>query len=264
MKELQLEKCDQEQQQMVEGLVERYQNQFYLPGDRLEVTPVISHTITLKRDATIVNERQRRFPDIQRVKMQEEVKELEEMGVITQSMSVYNSRAFFVPKKDDTGKKVGERMVVDYRELNKQTEVEEFPIPLIDEILDDFGGNKYFTILDIKSAYYQIELTPECRHLTAFTAPYAKYQFNRVPMGLAGAPLTFQKAVNTIFRDLLGKGVNAYMDDVAISAKTRQEHDRLLQIVFERLENNKFKLRVNKCWAESGPKLEKVLEKNVG
>lgn len=245
--ELELDNCNSEQAQTIKRLVDRYPDQFYIQGDKLEKTDIIKHIITLKPGAIIVNQKQRRLPDSMKELMHKEIRDLEEMGVINESMSVYNSRAFFVPKKNDEGKKVGDRMVIDYRELNKQTEVEEFPIPLIDEILDDFSGCKYFTILDIKSAYYQIELTPECRHLTAFTAPYGKYEFNRVPMGLAGAPLTFQKAVNTIFRDLLGKGVNVYMDDVAISAKTQQEHDRLLQIVFERLENNRFKLRINKC-----------------
>lgn len=86
------------------------------------------------------------------------------MGVITESMSPYNSRAFFVPKKDDTGKKVGDRMVIDYRELNKQTQSEEYPIPLIDEIVDEFSGCEFYKILDIKSAYYQVELAPQSRH----------------------------------------------------------------------------------------------------
>lgn len=66
-------------------------------------------------------------------------------------------------------------------------------------------------------------------------------------MGLKDAPRIFQKAMNIIFRDLLGKGVAVYMDDIAIAAKTRQEHDRLLLIVFERLNKNGFKLRVDKC-----------------
>lgn len=165
--------------------------------------------------------------------MEEEVEQLEEMGVVSESMSPYNSRAFFVPKKDDTGKKVGDRMVIDYRELNKQTQSGEYPILLIDEIIDDFSGCEFYTILDIKSAYYQVELAPQSRHLTAFTAPNGKYQFNRVPMGLKNAP-----------RVLLGKGVAVYMNDIAIAAKTRQEHDRLLHIVFE---HNGFKLRIDKC-----------------
>lgn len=247
MNELQLDKCDELQKREVEDLVRKYPQQFYLPGDRLEVTAIMQHEITLKPDATRVNLPQRRFPEVLKRKMEEEVKELEEMGVISESTSPYNSRAFFVPKKDDMGRKIGERMVVDYRELNKQTESEEYPIPLIDEIVDEFSGCKYYTILDIKSAYYQVELAPQCRYLTAFTTPLGKFQFNRVPMGLKDSPRIFQKVMNIIFRDILGKGVAVYMDDIAISAKTRQEHDRLLRLVFERLNNNGFKLRVNKC-----------------
>lgn len=247
MNELRVNKCSEAQQQKIEAWVDEFQNQFYLPGDRLDVTPVITHTITLKKDARVVNVRQGRIPDINKRKLEKEIDDLKQMGVIRESTSPYNSRAFFVPKRDDAGTKTGDRMVIDYRELNDQTEVEEFPIPLIDEILDDLGGNKYFTILDIKSAYYQIELAEDSKHLTAFSTPYNKYEFNRVPMGLAGAPLTFQKAVNKIFSDLLGRGINVYMDDVAISAKSENEHDRLLQIVLQRIRENNLKLRINKC-----------------
>lgn len=247
MSEILLDNCDESQKQEVEDLVRKYPNQFYLQGDRLEVTDIIQHEIVLKPNATRVNLPQRRFPETLKRKMEEEVKELEEMGVISESTSPYNSRAFFVPKRDDAGKRVGDRMVIDYRELNDQIESEEYPIPLIDEIVDECSGCEFHTIIDVKSAYYHVELAPQSRHLTAFTAPHGKYQFNRVPMGLKDSPRVFQKVMNIIFRDLLGKGVAIYMDDIAISAKTRQEHDRLLRIVFERLSKNGFKLRINKC-----------------
>lgn len=244
---LQLNNCDKNQKRTIEELVENYPQQFFIEGDKLEKIDMIQHEIKLIENAKVVNEKQFRQPEATKIKMQEEVEMLKYQGVVSESTSCYNSRAFYVPKKDGMGKKTEERLVIDYKELNKQTIKEDFPIPLIDEILDDFSGCKFFTILDIKSSYYQVELAKESRHLTAFTVGHMKYEFNRVPMGLTGAPLTFQRGINSILYDLLGKGVNVYMDDVSISAKTVQEHDRLLKIVFERLHKNKIKLGISKC-----------------
>lgn len=118
--------------------------------------------------------------------------------------------------------------MVDYRKLNENTEFQNFPIPLIDDILDGLSGSKFFTTLDIKGAFYQIILDKKSRDYTAFSANNFKYRWVRMPMGLATAPLTWQRTINTIFANLIGKGLYVYLDDLIIYGKTRVEHDEVL------------------------------------
>lgn len=137
--------------------------------------------------------------------------------------------------------------MVDYRKLNAITEVENFPIPLIDDILNSLHDSKFFSTLDIKGAFHQIMLEEKSKDYTAFTANNFKYRWIRMPMGLASAPLTWQRAINTILKDNLDQNLHAYLDDLIIFAKTREEHDELLQKVMQLLNKNNLQLKISKC-----------------
>lgn len=99
---------------------------------------------------------------------------------------------------------------------------------MIDDILNDLSGCSHFTTLDIKGAFHQLHMKETSKDYTAFTAGNFQYRWIRMPLGLASAPLTWQRAINTILINLIGRGVYVYLDDVIIYAKFREEHDEIL------------------------------------
>lgn len=152
-----------------------------------------------------------------------------------------------VGKKDQTGGKDDFRLVIDYRKLNQITEIQNFPIPLIDDILVGLSGSEYFTTLDIKGAFYQIVMEENSRKCTAFTVNNFQYQWLRMPMGLTAAPLTWQRAINTIFKDYISNGVYVYLDDIIVYARTKDKHDKILHEVMKLLNMHKLQLKISKC-----------------
>lgn len=179
--------------------------------------------------------------------MEKIIKEYEKQGIIEKCQSSFNSPCLLVSKKDDQGEKLDHRFVVDFRKVNEITEIENFPIPLIDDILDGLGRSKYFTTLDIKGAFHQIMLGEKSRKYTAFTVGSFQYWWIRKPMRLAPAPLTWQRAINIILRELIGRGVYVYLDDVIIYAKTSGKHDLILKRVMELLKEHNLQLKISKC-----------------
>lgn len=169
------------------------------------------------------------------------------MGIIEKCQSNYNSPVILVSKKDDNGNPTDFRCVVDYRKLNEISEFTNFPIPLIDDILDSLHGCSYFTTLDIKGAFHQIFMDESSKDYTAFTANNFQYRWVRMPFGLSTAPLTWQRAINTILKDVIGKGVYVYLDDIIIYAKTKENHDQILWKVMSLLKEHNLQLKVSKC-----------------
>lgn len=128
-----------------------------------------------------------RLPHAYRELVQEELREMEEDGIIEESNSEWASPIVLIPKKDGSL-----RLYVDYRRLNSVLEVDAYPMPRIDDLMDRLGGAKYLTTLDLTRGYWQVPVERNSRPLTAFTTPYGLYQFVVMPFGLKGAPATFQ------------------------------------------------------------------------
>lgn len=244
---LPLDHCSEEAKEKIKNLIHEFPNQFYVEGDSLSKIENIQHRIILKDGTPPINVKQYRIPQSQKQKLMEKVAEMERQNIIQPSTSPFNAPAMMVKKKDEHGGNTDLRMVVDYKKLNEATIMEDFPIPLIDEILDDLGKSKIFSKMDIVNAFHQVELHPDDRHYTAFTVGYKKYQWNRMPMGLSGSPLTFQRVANRTLEDLLGKGVCVYMDDIGIYTETTEEHDRFLKEVLGRLKRVGMQLKIKKC-----------------
>lgn len=175
------------------------------------------------------------------------IRQYEQLGIIEKCDSNFNAPAFFVKKKDHFGNYTELRLVIDYSKLNEISQSQHFPIPLINEIFDDLGGCVLFSTLDIDRAFHQIEIHPDDRDYTAFSVGGMKYRWIRMPFGLSGGPLTFQRLVNLIFCDLIGNGIHIYLDDIIIYAKTREGHDEILKMVFERLRQHNLQLKITKC-----------------
>ena len=132
------------------------------------------------------------------------------------SNSQWVSPLVLVPKKDGRW-----CICIDYRELNKATLKDYFPLPFIDQVLDTLAGKKYFSFLDGFSGYNQIQIAPQDQDKTTFTCPWGKFSYKVLPFGLCNAPATFQRVVLAIFTDL--EFVEIYMDDFSVFGDSFQE-----------------------------------------
>ena len=174
--------------------------------------------------------------------LKQQLEELLEKGFIRPSTSPYGAPIIFVKKKDGSF-----RLCTDYRALNKVTVKNKYPIPRIDELLDQLHGAKYFTKLDLRQGYHQIRITPTDIEKTAFRTRYGLYEWTVLLFGLTNAPNTFMRLMNDAFHPYLDKSVVIYLDDILIYSKTAEEHAIHLQEVLEVLRQNKLFAKLSKC-----------------
>ena len=189
--------------------------------------------------------------------VRKEISTLERAGIITKSISPWASPMVIVPKKSAPGESPQRRMCVDFRKLNKtQPEVHNMnggkgcislvPLPKIDELYAKLQGYKIFCTLGLRSGYYHIGLSHSAKPKTAFViSGMGKYEFNRVPFGLAQALAHFQKLINEVLTDC--NFTMGYLDDIIIFSKTEEEHLEHLETIFNRLREAGLKLKLQKC-----------------
>ncbi|GBG74618.1 hypothetical protein CBR_g19025 [Chara braunii] len=179
--------------------------------------------------------------------LRKQLDELLEKGWIRPSSSPFGAPVLFVPKKE------GElRMCLDYRGLNAITVKNAEPLPRIDDLLDRVQGCKYFSKIDLKSGYHQIDVHPDDQYKTAFPTRYGHYKLIVMPFGLTNAPATFQRCMNDLFRPWLDRFVVVYLDDILVFSRTLQEHQGHLRQVLEKLREANFKINAKKCkWAKT-------------
>ena len=189
--------------------------------------------------------------------VQKEIETLERAGIIERSISPWASPVVIVPKKSAPGEPPRRRMCIDYQRINKlQPKVTKadggkrcislIPLPKIDELYAKLKGYKVFSSLDLRSGYYHIGLKDLAKPKSAFVlSSLGKYQFNKVPFGLAQAPAYFQKLINDVL-----KGCNfamGYLDDIIIYSRSEKEHLEHLEEIFTRLKAAGLKLKLEKC-----------------
>jgi transposase InsO family protein len=225
-----------------EDLLRNYPDIFSHHEDDIGHTDIVRHRIELD-DPTPFKQRHRRIPPSAFEEVRNHLQHLLATDIIRRSRSPWASPVVLVRKKD--GKL---RMCVDYRALNERTVKDSHALPRIEEILDALGGNKFFTVLDMKSGYHQVEVEEDHKARTAFTVgPLGFYEFNRLPFGLANSPATYQRLMEESLGDLNLRICFIYLDDVIIFSQTYEEHLDHLQQVFDRLRQTGFKLSPKKC-----------------
>ena len=200
------------------------------------------HAIPILPNAVPVNSKPYRYSPLHKDEIERQVKELLAAGLITPSTSPYASPVLLVQKKDGSW-----RFCVDYRRLNDITIKNRFPMPLVDEILDELAGTCYFSKLDMRSGYHQVRMKRGEEHKTAFKTHHGHFEFRVMPFGLTNAPATFQCIINDILSPFLRKFVLVFLDDILVYSPTLEDHVLHLKQVLSKLREHQLFMKSSKC-----------------
>ena len=245
--ELDLSHLSEENFQPIKSMVENFNDVFFLKGDKLTHTDIAIHEIETSTNIPI-NKRQYRFLESTKAQIDEQIEEMEKQGIIKPSRSPWNASVLCVPKKVGPYSKKKYRIVVDFRALNTITKQFVYPIPLINEILDNVADSYFFISLDLKSGFYQVPIHARDAAKMAFSTHRGHFEFTRMPMGmLKNRPPTFKKLTNTVLYELKGIKAFVYLDDVIVFGRTVEEHNENLRRVLEALRKHNLKLEPGKC-----------------
>ena len=139
------------------------------------------------------------------------------------------------------------RLCVDYRELNKVTIKNKYPLPRIEDLFDQLHGAAVFSKIDLRTGYHQLRIKKEDVQKTAFRSRYGHYEFTVMPFGLTNAPAAFMDLMNRVFRPYIDKFVVVFIDDILIYSKNEKEHEEHLRIVLETLREQQLYAKLKKC-----------------
>ena len=211
--------------QEIQALLEEFPDVLSAKPGRTALT---KHTIITK-DATPVKLPSYRLPHAYRDTVRSELKEMMNSGIIEDSNSDWASPIVLVKKKDGSL-----RLCVDYRRLNAVTRADAYPMPRVDDLIDQLGKARFISTLDLTKGYWQVPMSEESRSKTAFTAPFELFQFTVMPFGLCGAPATFQRMMDQLLRGTEEYAM-AYLDDLVIYSCSWENHLQHLRSILDKL-----------------------------
>lgn len=229
-------------------LCKEFNDIFALETDKITVNNFYKQKLRISDD-TPVYIKNYRTPHSQKDEIKKQVVKLNSDGVVEPSFSAYNSPVLLVPKKPLPGSSEKRyRLVIDYRQINKKLIADKYPLPRIDDILDQLGRAKYFSCLDLMSGFHQIELTEDSRDITSFSVPnQGSFRFKRLPYGLKVSPNSFQRMMTIAFSGLEPEQAFLYMDDIVVVGCSEQHMLKNLRTVFEICRKFNLKLHPDKC-----------------
>lgn len=233
-----------EEETKVQSITREFSDVF--PADLPKGLPpkrFLEHHINLQPGSSPTFKNHYRLSQQDMDELKEHLKDLLDHGFIRVSHSPYGCPILFAKKPGDTKR----RLCFDYRDLNKITIKDKYPLPRIDELIDRLYGAKYFTKLDLRSGYHQIRIAEDDIQKTAFNTRYGQYEWLVLPFGLTSAPSTFMALMNHILHPYLDKFVVAYLDDILIYSKTLAEHEEHVKTVLRELRKNKLYCKESKC-----------------
>ena len=236
----------------IEACIRKNEDLFAAKGERLGCHPDIQ--VRIETEGPPIKRRPYRLPLMRKKALDEKIDDLLEQGVIVPSSSPWASPVVLVEKKDPTD---GPRFCIDFTALNKVTKKCAYPIPLIRDIFDQLQGATIFSTLDLKSGFHQLPIHPEDQEKTAFVCHRGQFSWTRLPMGLSNASSFFQRAMEIVFKGLIGTVCMLYIDDIVCYSRSEAEHVRHLQLLFDRL--RQFNLRLNPAKCVFGLKQVKLL-----
>ncbi|KAK1694297.1 hypothetical protein QYE76_010994 [Lolium multiflorum] len=240
-----IEECTEEKVASVpneiQSVLKQYTDVFSEP-QTLPPQREYDHAIPLVPGAAPVNARPYRYSPLHKDEIERQVNAMLQDGLIVPSMSPFASPVLLVQKKDGTW-----RFCIDYRRLNEITIRNTFPMPVIDELLDELAGSKLFSKLDLHAGYHQIRMRAGDEEKTAFKTHHGHYQFRVMPFGLSNAPATFQCVMNSVLQPCLRKFVLVFMDDILVYSPSLPEHALHLSTMLKLLQQHKLFVKKSKC-----------------
>lgn len=189
-----------------------------------------------------VNPRPYRYKPELKTEIERQIQELLDAGVIQKSSSPFSSPALLVKKKDDMW-----RLCIDYRCLNSMTVVSKYPVPIINELLDELAGAKWFSKLDLRTGFHQIRMAEGEEYKTTFQTYSGHWEYHAMPFGVAGGPATFNGAITTTLKPVLRDCAISFFDDILIFSKTLSEHLQHIAQVLQLLRNDHWQVKQSKC-----------------
>ncbi|KAA0037817.1 pol protein [Cucumis melo var. makuwa] len=202
----------------------------------------VEFAIELKPGTVPISRAPYRMAPAELKELKVQLQELLDKGFIRPSLSPWGAPVLFVKKKDGSM-----RLCIDYRELNKVTVKNRYPLPRIDDLFDQLQGATVFSKIDLRSGYHQLRIKDGDVPKTAFRSRYGHYEFIVMSFCLTNAPAVFMDLMNRVFREFLDTFVIVFIDDILIYSKTEAEHEEHLRIVLQTLRDNKLYAKFSKC-----------------
>ncbi|GKA47727.1 putative reverse transcriptase domain-containing protein [Tanacetum coccineum] len=203
--------------------------------------PINDETLIIQGTAPVARAPYRLAPS-EMQELSNQLQELSDRGFIRPSTSPWGAPVLFVKKKDGSF-----RMCIDYRELNKLTVKNRYPLPRIDDLFDQLQGSSVYSKIDLRSGYHQLRVRDEDIPKTTFRTRYEHYEFQVMPFGLTNAPAVFMDLMNRVCKPYLDKFVIVFIDDILIYSRNKEEHANHLRIILELLKKEKLYAKFSKC-----------------
>ena len=230
-----------EQKNQVAELLQEYKGVFSTSEFDLGLTNLVKHTIDTGTNRPF-KQALRRHPMAYLSIIDEHVDKMLANDICEPSHGPWASNVVLVEKSDGTL-----RFCIDYRQLNNLTVKDSYPLQRIDTCFDALGDAKFFSTLDLRQGYWQVENDPETADKTTFITRKGAFKFKVLPFGLSNAPAVFQRLMNLVMRGLTWEACLVFLDDIVVMSTTFEQHLERLRAVFGRLRSANLKLKPSKC-----------------